>query len=111
VKYFSDRPHGRVEALRRAREYRRELLEQLPLATKVKRTYIRNTTGEIGVALVKDITRSGKTIWRYVAQWPTRDGGRAKAAFSVGLYGKRRARQLAIDARRKGLAALLGASR
>ena len=108
VKYFSDEPHGRSEALRRARMYRDALLRTLPPASKVKRTYVRNTTGEVGVALVKDRTRSGRVIWRYVAQWPTREGGRGKATFSVALYGKRRARQLAIDARRRGLAALLG---
>jgi hypothetical protein len=111
VKYFSDRPHGRLEALRRARKYRDALLTQLPPATKMKRTYVRNTTGEIGVALVKDRTRSGRVILRYVAQWPTREGGRAKATFSVALYGKTKARQLAIDARRKGVAALLWNSR
>jgi hypothetical protein len=108
VKYFSDKPHGRAEALHRARRYRDELLRQLPPATKVKRTYVRNTTGEIGVALIKDRTRSGRVIWRYVAQWPTREGRRAKATFSVALYGKRKAFQLAISARRQGLTALLG---
>jgi hypothetical protein len=82
MKYFSDKPHGRLEALRRARQYRDALLRRLPPATKVKRTYVRNTTGKIGVALVKDRTRSGSVIWRYVAQWPTRECGRAKATFS-----------------------------
>ena len=53
AKYFSDKPHGRTAALRRAREYRHWLLEQLPKATKVKRRYVRNTTGEIGVALAE----------------------------------------------------------
>lgn len=109
VEYFSDRPHGRREALCRARRYRDSLLKQLPPATKVKRTYIRNTTGEIGVALVKDRTRAGSVIWRYVAQWPTREGARAKATFSVGLYGKQEARRRAIAARRGGLALLFGA--
>lgn len=108
VKYFSDKPHGRLEALRQARKYRDALLPHLPPATKVKRTYVRNTTGEIGVALVKDRTRSGRVILRYVAQWPTREGLRAKATFSVALYGKLKARQLAVNARRRGLAALLG---
>lgn len=108
VRYFSDRPDGRRDALRRARQHRDALLQQLPPPTKVKRTYVRNTTGEIGVALVRDVMRSGKVGWRYVAQWPTREGGRAKKTFSVALYGKSKARQLAIDARRQGLVALLG---
>jgi len=109
IKYFSDRPHGRREALLRARKYRDSLLKLLPPATKVKRTYVRNTTGEIGVALVKDRTRAGTVIWRYVAQWPTREGTRAKATFSVGLYGKQEARRRAIAARQGGLALLFGA--
>lgn len=107
VKYFSDRPAGRWDALRRAREYRQRLVAHLPRATKVKRTYARNTTGEIGVALIKDRTRAGTVIWRYVAQWPTRHSGRAKATFSVARYGKREARRLAVDARREGLAEFL----
>src|SRR6266540_2975203 len=92
VKYFSDKPHGRQAALRRARSYRQWLLARLPPVTKVKRTYVRNTTGVIGVALVKDRTRAGHIVWRYVAHWPTSYGGRtAKASFSVRLYGKREA--------------------
>ena len=110
VKYFSDKPHGRVDALLCAREYREELLERLPKVTKVKRRYVPNTTGEIGVALVKERTRAGTLMWRYVAQWPTSEGRRAKASFSVALYGRGEARRLAIKARRSGLAALLGSS-
>lgn len=108
VKYFSDKPHGRTAALRGAREYREWLLKQLPKATKVKRRYVRNTTGEIGVALVRERTRAGTLLWRYVAQWPTSEGRRAKASFSVAFYGRGEARRLAIKARRSGLAALLG---
>jgi hypothetical protein len=108
AKYFSDKPAGRTDALRRARQYRQWLLEQLPVATKVKRTYVLNTTGEVGVALVVERTRAGRLAPRYVAQWPTSDGRRAKASFSVALYGKSEARRRAIEARRGGLTALLG---
>jgi hypothetical protein len=87
TRYCSDRPGGQRDALRRARAYRRDLLEQLPIPTKVKRAYVRNTSGEIGVALVKERTRAGNLMARYVAQWPTRNGRRAKASFSVGLHG------------------------
>jgi AP2 domain len=107
TKYFSDKPRGRAAAHRRAREYRDELLAQLPPAIKVKRTYIRNTTGEIGVALVREHTRAGSSLVRYVASWPTRVGAPMKATFSVGLYGEVAAKQHAIQARRRGLRELL----
>jgi len=108
VKYFSDKPGGRGAARWQAREYRDELERRLPRASQVKRRYVLNTTGEIGVARVKERTRSGKVVCRYVAQWPMGDGKRGKASFSVGLYGEDKAKRLAIRARRRGLAEYLG---
>jgi hypothetical protein len=70
------------------------LIKQLPKASKVKRRYARNTTGEIGVALVRERTPAGTLLWRYVAQWPTCEGRRAKASFSVAFYGRGQARRL-----------------
>ena len=78
-------------------------MAQLPRSTKIKSTDIRNTTGVIGVALVKERTRSGKLLVRYVASWPERNGKRGKATFSVGLYGAKEAFRLAVAARRAGL--------
>jgi hypothetical protein len=75
----------------------------LPPPTKIKRTDIRNTTGVIAVASVKERTRSGNLIVRYVAPWPTRSGKRGNASFSVGLYGQKQAFTLAVSARRAGL--------
>lgn len=106
VRLFSDKPWGRTAALRHACEYRDQLLSELPWPTKVKRTFVLNTTGEIGVARVKERTRAGRPFVRYVATWPTRAGKRMKATFSVGLYGESKAKQLAIHARRQGLAEL-----
>src|SRR5690242_9303715 len=91
VRYFSDRPHGRKLALRAARAFRDKLLARLPPATKIKRTYIRNTTGTIGVARMKERTRSGAWFVRYVAQWPERSGKNGRATFSVGFYGEKEA--------------------
>jgi hypothetical protein len=51
----------------------------------------------IGVARVKERTRSGKLLVRYVASWPKRDGKRGKATFSVGLYGEKDAFRLAFQ--------------
>lgn len=106
IRYFSDNPGGAAVALRRARRWRARLLATLPAVTKVKRTYVLNRTGVIGVARVKGTTRAGSTLWRYVASWPKRDGRRGKATFSVGRYGEAEARRLAVQARRKGLAGL-----
>ena len=106
VRYFSDKLGGRLVALRRAREYRAELLSKLPWPSKVKRTFVRNTTGEIGVARVKEHTRAGTPFVRYIATWPTQTGERRKVTFSVGLYGESKAKELAIRARRQGLAEL-----
>jgi hypothetical protein len=104
--YFSDKPDGRRAALRQARAYRDTQIAQLPPPTKIKRRYVRNTTGHIGVSLIRDRTRIGTLIWRYVAQWPRLDGTYAKATFSVAKYGRPEARRRAVEARQKGLAEL-----
>jgi len=106
TRYFSDNPDGAAVALRRARHWRAQLLATLPALTKTKRTYVLNRTGVIGVARLKEKTRAGRTLCRYVAQWPRRDGSRRKATFSVAHYGETEARGLAVQARRKGLAEL-----
>ena len=72
---------------------------QVDLKPKIKRTDVRNTTGVIGVALVKERTRSGTCLVRYVGSWPKR----GKASFSVGLYGENEALKLAVASRRAGL--------
>jgi hypothetical protein len=88
-----------------AREYRDQLLAQLPPARK--RTFVLNTTGEVGVARVKERTRAGTLFVRYVASWPTASGARAKASFSVSFYGEAAAKRRAVQARRRGLDELL----
>jgi hypothetical protein len=102
-KYFSDSPDGRRAALRQAREFRDALLATLPPPTKIFSTYVLNKTGIIGVTLVRDRTRKGTVIWRYIASWPTRNSKRGKATFSVARYGKAEARRMAIQARQDGL--------
>ena len=113
-KYFSDKPDGSHVALARARRYRDRLLATLPKANKIKQTYRTNTTGEVGVARVKERGRSGRVFVRYVATWPTDTGGvyrRAKASFSVDLYGEVGAKRRAITARRTGVAEFLATTR
>jgi hypothetical protein len=107
VRYFSDKPDGRAGARRRASEYASSLVARLPWPTRIKRRYVRNTTGVIGVSRVRERTRSGGWLVRYVAVWPTRNGRYRKASFSVAAYGESAARSRAIAARRSGLRELL----
>ncbi len=111
VKYFSDRPGGRAEALKRARRYRDRLVSRLPWPARIKRTYSLNTSGVIGVSRFRERTRSGKWLVRYAAYWPTRHGERRKVTFSVARYGEDEARRLAVAARRKGVERLLSRTR
>jgi hypothetical protein len=107
AKYFSDNPDGAAAALKRAREYRRILLDQLPWPAKVKRRYVLNRTGVIGVSRTNERTRAGKRFVRFVAVWPIRRSRPGKATFSVAVYGEAGARRRAVEARRRGLAKLL----
>ena len=75
TRYFSDTPLGRRKAFRAARAFRDKLVSKLSPPTKIKRRYIRNTTGVIGVARVKERT----------------------------LYGEKEAFRLAVSCRRAGL--------
>ena len=59
VKYFSDKPDGAAAALKRAREHRRRLVDQLPWPARIKRKYVLNRTGVIGVSRIKERARSG----------------------------------------------------
>jgi hypothetical protein len=110
VRYFSDQSGGRAAALRAARAFRDELISELPRPTKIKRKYVRNTTGVIGVARVKERTRAGNIMLRYVASWPRRNGKPGRATFSIGFYGEAQAFELAVRARRAGLRQLMSRS-
>ncbi|PYQ05317.1 MAG: hypothetical protein DMF82_08785 [Acidobacteria bacterium] len=107
IAYFAD---GRTEphaSFKRAVGYRDRILKEVPAFNKLKRRYERNTTGEIGVARCIERTRAGNLFERYVATWPTASGGRAKRGFSITKYGERRARRLAVQARRRGVEEML----
>ena len=78
-------------------------MSQLPRPTKIKRKYVCNTTGVVGVAGAKGIHSTRKLLVRYVASWRKRNGERNKATFSVGLYGENEAFRLAVASRRAGL--------
>src|SRR5689334_17117925 len=103
TRYFSDRPQGKRKALRTARAFRDKLIATLPIPTKIKRSYVSNTTGVIGVSRTRERTRSGRLLIRYVAQWPQLRGKTGRATFAVGLYGEKNAFGLAVAARQAGL--------
>ena len=105
--YFSDKPHGRAASLRAARTWRDTQLDRLPLPVKLKRTFIRNTTGIIGVTLVRDVNKKGKVLERFAASIPLAAGGHQKRSFAIGKYGRREALRLAIEARDRGVAKFL----
>ena len=106
-KYFSDRPGGRAAALRRARSYRDALVTILPPPVKVKTKLVTNTTGVVGVALVRERSRAGTPTDRYVAFLPNADRTRGKRSFSLAKYGKQRAFDLAVAARRRAVRELI----
>jgi len=103
-KYFSDKPGGRATALRRARAWRDEHIARLPPPVKLKRTFIRNKTGIIGVTLLRDVNKKGKVLERYAAHLPLATGGTRKRSFAIAKYGRREALRLAIEARDRGVA-------
>ena len=103
ARYFSDRTGGCAAALKAAQVFRDQLVAQLPPPTKVKRRDIRDTTGVIGVARVREYSRSGKLLVRYVASWPKRNGKRGKATFSIGLYGENDPCRLAVALSARGM--------
>lgn len=82
------------------------LLLKLPPPLCTSSHDVRNTTGEIGVSLLELVRPSGAVYLAYRAVWPLTNGRYKKRAFSVSKYGKRTALQLAVQARKQGVAQL-----
>lgn len=116
VKNFPDKTYGgKGKALKHAKQYRDGLLKQYPPTTRKEFcTIIRrnNTSGVSGVCVYEkpyelaDGTVKTHRYWE--ANWPLTDGRYAKASFSVKHYGEKKARALAVRARRQGLRQLEG---
>lgn len=106
--WFGDRGDPRA-ALQRALAWRDKMIEALPPARKFKLSYSRNTTGVVGVHLSRDRSRRSRRRFslRYAATWNDEHGRTRKRSFSVAKYGPRKARALAIQARREALKKLL----
>jgi len=108
VEYFADGDEDPWASHRRAKTWLKELKARITPWNKLHRR-TSNPTGIPGVTVSNDRTRAGNRIRRWVALWPTADGGRRKRTFSVPKYGERRAKALAIEAREQGVDELLAA--
>ena len=116
VKNFPDKKNGgRWQALRKAQQYRDELLIKFPPISrkevcKIKRS--NNTSGINGVCTyakrykLKDGTVRETKYWE--ASWPDGEGKNTSVNFSVKKYGDELARTMAIRARQRGLAGVEG---
>ena len=106
VRYFADRRHGgRGRALAAAAAFRDHLLDRLP-PLSFAGLHPRGPTGVVGVCVQVNRLRQG-TYRSYVASWPDAAGGRHTRTFAFKKYGKARAFELAVQARRRGLADFL----
>ncbi len=103
-RYFSDRPDGSAAALRKARAYKKRMTARLPPPVKIKRTFVLNKTGVIGVALVREKSRAGTPTDRFVVSVPLARGRRGKVSFSLAKYGPAEAFSRAVEARRRAVA-------
>jgi hypothetical protein len=104
IKMFSDNLFGgKQKAFAAALEYRDALIIAAPSAehNRWHRTIVRrnNTSGIPGVGLYKRPNGSEK----WVAYWIDENGIRKSRTFSVSIYGKRKAKQLAIAERQSQL--------
>jgi len=106
LKYFRD-VAGREESLARAQRYRDRTERRLPPPSKYKSTYVRNTTGTVGVFEVIQPTRAGTLVRYFGANWTELDGTPRKRVFSALKYGAREAKARAKEARHSALMRIL----
>lgn len=105
-RYFRDDP-DRAASLARAIRWRDSMIDHLPPPRRFKTRWPKNKTGTIGVSRSVDTTRTGSRIPRYKAVWVDEQGRDRSRSFSVLKYGATRARQLAIQIRKRVLAEML----
>ncbi|TWT76249.1 AP2 domain protein [Planctomycetes bacterium CA13] len=112
-KFFSDSENGgKRKALIAAKAFRDELETKMKgysakELSKIMRS--NNTSGVVGVRLVEEVdTRwpSQPTYLYWVAQWSPEKGVRRTKRFSVEKYGDEKAYELAVKARKRGVAAM-----
>ncbi len=104
--YFSDKKcGGKRKAKKMAQEcYDKMVAEHGPANRKscFNRVTNRNSTGIVGVHIAKNVDHrwSGESYQAYCASWVSEDGSRPKLAFSWKRYGKAKALEYAIYARK-----------
>jgi hypothetical protein len=109
-KFFSDRKWGgKLKALTEAQGFRDEVLAKLKPYSRVEianAKTVRNRSGIVGVRRVdKARKKNGQVYWGtfWEASWSPEPGVHKHRLFSVQKYGERKAKALAVDARKKGL--------
>lgn len=111
VKNFPDLKYGgKAQALEKAREFRDELVGRYPPITRKEMCSIRRSNNKTGINGVctyakRYVRRDGsvKENWYWEASWPNQSGESIKAVFPVSKYGAEMARQMAINARQRGI--------
>lgn len=108
--YFGDAKHGgQRKSLAAARAHRDEMAPKfVATAPSIRSTKpsARNSSGVVGVRWLHRKVKHGKKTYNFVfatAEWNPEPGVRKTAAFSAAKHGKKKAWELACEARRKGL--------
>ncbi len=103
-KFFADRVHGQeASALRAARQWRDDLLEQIADQARVCERSQRNSSGVVGVSRITVVAGNGSSYEFWQATWSPSPGQRRCVKFSIRRYGDRQAFQLAVEARTIGI--------
>ena len=109
-KFFSDINYDSEKgSLEEAKKYRDKIFKENPLPTRAQKSEVsrkKTSSGIVGVTLHTNVdTRRHKRheyeIWK--AWWSPQKGRPKVRSFSVLKYGFQKARQLAIEARERGL--------
>jgi len=110
-RFFADRRFGgRRKARAAAERWRDEQMVTLYPPVRLRRFTPWNRTGVVGVLLERYQVR-GRRYRRYRASWPDAEGRSRRRSFDLRKYGEEKAFELAVEARRKGVAELESAMR
>lgn len=105
--FFNDKAYGgKAKSLKAAKEcYAEWAANAEPIATSRNRKTVRNSSGKVGVHLVRNVDSRWENAesFGYCASWVTEDGTRQKLSFAWKRYGKKAAWDLACIAREKEL--------
>jgi hypothetical protein len=107
--FFADQKHGgRAQALAAAQEHHRKLAAKLGTPVQLSRRQwaeLRRRKGSCSIVGVQKqvVRREGKVRKYWMATWSPEPYVVRRKAFSIRKYGSRKAKRLAIRARRAGL--------